>query len=95
MKAIWGFIFPLATFRKSSSVNEKVASGFPSSYAPIILNDNFGQKSELLVISTLINYQESIISISKDITDDNEQVATEIRPNEMTKNKLSKILWSM
>lgn len=34
IKAIWGFIFPLAIFIKSSSVKEKIASGFPSSYGP-------------------------------------------------------------
>lgn len=34
IKAIWGFIFPVAIFRKSLSVKEKVASGFPSSYGP-------------------------------------------------------------
>jgi len=34
MKAIWGFNFPLASFIKSSSFNENVASGFPPSYCP-------------------------------------------------------------
>ena len=34
MKAICGFIFPNATFTKSSSLNENVASGFPPSYGP-------------------------------------------------------------
>lgn len=33
MKAICGFIFPVATAMKSLSLKEKVASGFPS-YAP-------------------------------------------------------------
>lgn len=35
IKAICGFIFPNATFTKSSSLNENVASGFPPSYGPI------------------------------------------------------------
>jgi len=34
MKAICGFIFPKATLTKSSSLNEKDASGFPPSYGP-------------------------------------------------------------
>lgn len=34
MKAIWGFIFPEDILMKSSSVKEKVASGFPPSYGP-------------------------------------------------------------
>lgn len=34
IKAIWGFIFPVATLTKSSSLKEKVASGFPPSYGP-------------------------------------------------------------
>lgn len=42
MNAICGFIFPVAMDRKSLSVKEKVASGFPS-YGP---NSMFKRENE-------------------------------------------------